>query len=731
MTVRDDTEEITSPRNADKPAAPDTSVRHGSEARQQPMASPGAGREVGPLLPDISIDQLCIDTLRTLAMDAVEQANSGHPGTPMGLAPVAYTLWQRFLRYDPEDPTWPNRDRFVLSNGHASMLLYGLLHLAGVKSSAGGQEAAVSLDDIEHFRQLDSRCPGHPEYRHTPGVETTTGPLGQGCATSVGMAIAEKFLAKRFNRPGFALFDYSVYAVCGDGDMMEGVTSEAASLAGHLMLDNLCWIYDSNRVTIEGHTDLAFSDDVAARFLAYGWNVQRVGDANDTARVAEAIVTFRRNADLPMLIIVDSHIGYGAPHKQDTSAAHGEPLGAEEIRLAKRCYGWPEEAEFLVPDGVREHFCAGLGERGRQLRTAWSAELERYAAEHPDLADQLARMQRGDLPAGWDSALPSFPADAKGLASRDSSAKVLNAIAPAYPWLIGGSADLSPSTKTNLTFEAAGDFEAGKYGGRNLHFGIREHAMGAILNGLAVSKLRAFGSSFLVFSDYMKPAIRLGALMGLPTITIFTHDSIGLGEDGPTHQPIEQLVALRSIPGLVTLRPADANEVVEAWRVIVGLKDRPACLVLSRQPLPTLDRTRYAAAAGLARGAYIVADARAGRPEIILIGTGSEFSLCVAAYEALQRNGAAVRLVSMPSWELFEQQDQAYRDSVLPPRVTVRVSVEAGSVIGWDRYVGSTGIRIGMESFGASAPIKDLLKKFGFTVDGVLAAVARQMTKPA
>ena len=731
MTVRDDTEEITTPRNADKIAAADASLRRRSDARQQPMASPDSGREIGRHLPEVSIDQLCIDTIRTLAMDAVQRANSGHPGTPMGLAPMAYTLWQRFLRYDPEDPTWPNRDRFVLSNGHASMLLYALLHLAGVKSSAGGHEAAVSLDDIEHFRQLGSRCPGHPEHGHTPGVETTTGPLGQGCATSVGMAIAEKFLANRFNRPGFALFDYSVYAVCGDGDMMEGVTSEAASLAGHLMLDNLCWIYDSNRVTIEGHTDLAFSDDVAARFLAYGWNVQRVGDANDTSRIDEAILSFRRDTDVPMLIIVDSHIGYGAPHKQDTSAAHGEPLGAEEIRLAKRRYGWPEEAKFLVPDGVREHFRAGLGERGRRLRTAWSAQLEAYGAEHPDLADQLARMQRGDLPTGWDAALPSFPADAKGLASRDSSAKVLNAIAPAYPWLIGGSADLSPSTKTNLTFEAAGEFEAGKYGGRNLHFGIREHAMGAILNGLALSKLRAFGSSFLVFSDYMKPAIRLGALMGLPTITIFTHDSIGLGEDGPTHQPIEQLVALRSIPGLLTLRPADANEVVEAWRVIVGLKDRPACLVLSRQPLPALDRTRYASAEGLVRGAYIVADARDGSPEIILIGTGSEFSLCVAAYEALERDGTAARLVSMPSWELFEQQDQAYRDSVLPPEITARVSVEAGSVIGWDRYVGSTGIRIGMESFGASAPIKDLLKKFGFTVDGVLAAVARQMTKTA
>jgi transketolase len=680
-----------------------------------------------------SIDQLCIDTIRTLAMDAVQKANSGHPGTPMGLAPVAYTLWQRFLRYDPVDPIWPNRDRFVLSNGHASMLLYALLHLAGVKAVNAKYErldtSAVSLHDIQMFRQLDSKCPGHPEYRLTPGVETTTGPLGQGCATSVGMAIAERWLAKQYNRPDFTLFDYNVYTLCGDGDMMEGVTSEAASLAGHLMLGNLCWIYDSNRITIEGHTDLAFSDDVAARFLGYGWNVQRVGDANDVERVAEALETFRGGGNLPTLIIVDSHIGYGAPHKQDTAAAHGEALGVEEVRLAKRFYGWPEEAQFLVPDGVPAHFQAGIGARGQKLRAAWTKGFEAYRAKHPDLADQIDRMQKRDLPKGWDADLPSFPADAAGIATRDSSATVLNALAPHYPWLIGGSADLSPSTKTNLTFAAAGEFEAEKYGGRNLHFGIREHAMGAIVNGLAVSKIRAYGSSFLTFSDYMKPAIRLGALMELPTIVIFTHDSIGLGEDGPTHQPVEQLVALRAIPHLLTLRPADANEVVEAWRVIIGLKHQSACLVLSRQKLPTIDRKRYAAASGVARGAYVVADAKRGRPAVILIGTGSEFSLCVAAYEQLERDGVAARLVSMPSWELFEQQDQDYRDSVLPPDTVARVSVEAGSVIGWDRYAGGTGARIGMHSFGASAPIKDVQAKFGFTVENVLAAAREQIAK--
>jgi transketolase len=510
---------------------------------------------------------------------------------------------------------------------------------------------------------------------------------------------------------------------------MEGVTSEAASLAGHLMLGNLCWIYDSNRITIEGHTDLAFSDDVAARFLAYGWNVERVGDANDTERIAQAVEIFRRTTDVPTLIIVESHIGYGAPHKHDTSAAHGEPLGVEEIRLAKRSYGWPEDAKFLIPDGVRERFYAGIGQRGRELRATWSTRMKGYRAKYPDLADQLDRMQKRVLPDGWDVDLPSFPADSKGIASRDSSAKVLNAIAPHYPWLIGGAADLAPSTKTRLTFEAAGDFEADKYGGRNFHFGIREHAMGAIVNGLALSKVRAYGSTFFIFSDYMKPAIRLSALMELPVITIFTHDSIGLGQDGPTHQPVEQLIALRAIPGLITLRPADANEVVEAWRVIIGLKHQPACLVLSRQPLPTFDRKHYASAAGVARGAYVMADAEGGKPDVILIGTGSEVTLCVEVYETLKQEGIPARVVSMPSWELFEQQDQAYRDSVLPPGITARVSVEAGSVIGWDRYVGMTGAKIGMHSFGASAPIKDLMTKYGFTPENVLAAAKEQIAK--
>jgi transketolase len=682
---------------------------------------------------DRVLDQLCINTIRTLAIDAVQQANSGHPGTPMALAPVVYTLWQSFLRFDPGDPIWPNRDRFVLSNGHASMLLYALLHLTGVSAVDAKYERlgqpAVTLDDIRRFRQLGSKCPGHPEYHLTSGVETTTGPLGQGCGNSVGMALAGRWLAQHFNRPDFAMFDYDVYVVCGDGDMMEGVSSEAASFAGHQMLGNLCWIYDSNQVTIEGHTDLAFSDDVAARFLAYGWNVQRIGDANDTQRLAQAIEVFRHTADAPMLIIVDSHIGYGAPHKHDTSAAHGEPLGEEEVRLAKRSYGWPEDAKFLVPEGVREHFRDGIGRRGGQLRAAWGERLGSYRKRYKELADRIDRMQRRELPDGWDAHVPAFPADAKGLASRDSSGKVLNAIAPNYPWLIGGAADLAPSTKTRLTFEGAGDLEADKPGGRNLHFGVREHAMGAILNGLALSKVRAYGSGFLIFSDYMKPPIRLGALMELPIIYVFTHDSIGVGEDGPTHQPVEQILALRSIPGLITLRPADANEVAEAWRVIIGLAHQPACLVLSRQALPTFDRSRYAPASGVARGAYILADPADGKPAVILIGTGSEVALCVDAYEALKQQGIPARVVSMPSWELFEQQEQAYRDRVLPPDITARVSAEMGSVIGWDRYVGATGAKLGMHTFGSSAPLKDLLTKFGFTAEHVLAAAQDQIGK--
>jgi len=674
-----------------------------------------------------TIDSQCINTIRTLSMDAVQKAGSGHPGTPMALAPVIYTLWQKFLRYDPSDAAWLNRDRFVLSNGHASMLLYATLHLADVRATDGGP--AVSLGDIEQFRQLDSKCPGHPEHGVTTGVETTTGPLGQGCGNSVGMALAGRWLAKHFNRPGFKVFDYDVYAICSDGDMMEGVSNEAASFAGHQMLGNLCWIYDSNRITIEGHTDLAFSDDVAARFLAYGWNVLKVGDANDRERFAQAIETFRGNDEVPTLVIVDSHIGYGAPHKQDTSAAHGEPLGEEEIRLAKRNYGWPEDSKFLIPEGVREHFRDGIGRRGKGLRDDWHALFESYRKKYPDLADRVDRMGKCELPAGWDSDLPKFDADSKGLATRDSSGKALNAIAAHYPWLMGGSADLSPSTKTDLKFEGAGDLEAASPGGRNMHFGIREHAMGAILNGMALSNVRPYGSSFLIFSDYMKPPIRLAALMGLPVIYVFTHDSIGVGEDGPTHQPVEQLVALRSIPGLITLRPADANEVVEAWRVVIGLKNQPACLVLTRQALPTLDRKRYAAAAGLACGAYVLADAPDNNPAVILIGTGSEVSLCIDAYEKLKTEGIAARVVSMPSWELFERQDQAYRDEILPSHVTARVSVEMGSVIGWDRYAGAAGAKIGMRTFGASAPLKDLLTKFDFTLAHVLGAAKEQIAK--
>jgi transketolase len=680
-----------------------------------------------------SIDDLCINTVRTLSIDAVEQADSGHPGTPMALAPVVYTLWQNFLRFDPDDPIWPNRDRFVLSVGHASMLLYSMLYLTGTKAVDADYERlgtpSVSLDDIKRFREVDSKCPGHPEYHLTSGVETTTGPLGQGCGTSVGMALGARWLAQHFNRPDFPVFDYDVFALCGDGDMMEGVSSEAASLAGHQRLRNLCWIYDNNHITIEGRTDLAFSEDVASRFLAYGWTVQRVEDANDTQKLAQAIDNFRRARSGPALIIVNSHIGYGSPNKHDSNAAHGEPLGAEEVRLAKRSYGWPEDAMFLVPDGVRQHFRDGVGRRGRTLHEEWRTLFDSYRAKYPDLAGQIERMQKRELPDGWDADIPVFPADAKGMATRESSGKALNAIAKHHPWLIGGSADLAPSTKTRLTFGDAGDLEANTPGGRNLHFGIREHAMGAILNGLALSKIRAYGSGFLTFSDYMKPPIRLSALMEVPVIYVFTHDSIGLGQDGPTHQPVEQLIALRAIPGLITLRPADANEVSEAWRVIMRLQHQPACLVLTRQAVPTFDRSRLAPASGLARGAYVLADAPDRRPEIILIGTGSEVSLCVTAWEQLGKEGMRARVVSMPSWELFEQQDKAYRDEVLPPRVKARVSVEEASTLGWDRYAGTTGAKIGMHTFGCSAPLKDLMKMFGFTPERLVEAARQQLAQ--
>lgn len=671
-------------------------------------------------------DTQCINTLRTLAMDAVQKANSGHPGTPMGLAPVGYTLWSRFLRYHPEHPDWPNRDRFVLSVGHASMLLYSLLHLAGVvEIDAHGQrpgEPAVSLDDIKQFRQIGSKTPGHPEYRMTTGVETTTGPLGQGCANSVGMAMAERWLGQRFNRDGQVLFDYDVYTLCGDGDMMEGISSEAASLAGHLKLDNLCWIYDNNTISIEGHTELAFSEDVIQRFQAYGWHTVHVTDANDLQALSVALATFKANTGAPTLIVVDSVIGYGSPHKHNTAAAHGEPLGEDEIRLTKAAYGWPQDSSFLVPEEARTLLRDALYERAEPLYAEWNQTL---AALDPQRADELQRMRAGEMPEQWQAHLPSFAADAKGVASRASGGKVLNAFAQQIPWLLGGSADLSPSTKTNLTFDGAGRFSAGDYGGRNLHFGIREHAMGAIANGMALSYLRPYTSTFLVFSDYMKPPIRLAAIMELPVIFVFTHDSIGVGEDGPTHQPIEHLTQLRATPGLLTLRPGDANETLELWKVALAQTHRPSCMVLSRQALPTLDRNHFAAASGAAKGAYVLAEA--DQPKVILIATGSEVGLAVAAYEQLKDQGVGARVVSMPSWELFEDQDQAYRDSVLPPAVKARVVVEQAGPLGWDRYVGQTGAKVVMNSFGASAPLAKLQEKFGFTVENVVKLAKEQI----
>jgi len=679
------------------------------------------------------MEQLAINTIRTLSIDAVQAAKSGHPGTPMALAPLVYTIWNRVMRFDPRDPIWPNRDRFVLSNGHASMLLWSILHLTGVQAVNGNYErlgqSAVSLDDIRRFRQLDSKAPGHPEYHWVSGVETTTGPLGQGVATSVGMAIAQKWLASRYNKPGFEIFDYNIYAVCGDGCMMEGVAAEAASLAGHLGLDNLCWVYDNNHITIEGKTNIAFTEDTAARFLGYGWNVLRVGDANDVERIEHALEVFRQTKGRPTFIVLDSHIGYGSPHRQDTPEAHGEPLGEDEVRLAKRAYGWPEEAKFLVPKEVYDHFNAGIGKRGTEAREKWEQLFASYRRQFPELATEIDQMQRRELPAGWDRNLPVFPPDAKGLAGRDASGKALNVLAKNIPWLLGGSADLGPSNKTTLTFEGAGNLQAGSWTGKNLHFGIREHAMAATVNGLSLSKLRAFGATFFIFSDYARPAIRLSALMELPTIFIFTHDAMGDGEDGPTHQPVEHLLSLRAIPGLVTLRPGDANEVVEAYRYVMQLRHQPAALVLSRQPLPTLDRSRYAPSSGLARGAYVLADAPGSNPEVIFIATGSEVSLAVNAHEILLAEGIHSRVVSMPSWDIFENQTQAYRDSVLPPQVKARVAVEQASTFGWERYVGTDGHVIGMKTFGASAPLKELQKKFGFEPEQVVAAAKEQLAK--
>ena len=669
------------------------------------------------------LELLAINTIRTLSMDAVQKAKSGHPGTPMALAPLAYLLYREYLRYNPGNPDWPNRDRFVLSNGHASMLLWSILHLTRTQAVNADYERlgqlAVTLDDIRHFRQLDSRAPGHPEYGWVSGVETTTGPLGQGVATSVGMAIAEKWLAHRYNRPGFEIVDYNVYAVCGDGCLMEGISSEAASLAGHLGLDNLCWIFDNNHITIEGNTNITFTEDVAARFLAYGWNVLRIGDANDVDRIEHSLQIFRRTKGRPTLIILDSHIGYGSPHKQGTAAAHGEPLGEEEVKLCKRYYGWPEDATFLVPEEVYEHFANGLGARGASAKREWTRLFGEYRAKYPELAGELDHIERRELPAGWDRDLPVFPSDAKGLAGREASGKVLNVLAAKIPWLLGGSADLGPSNKTLLA--GAGDFQANSPGGRNLRFGIREHAMAAIVNGLSLSKLRAYGASFFIFSDYARPAMRLSALMELPAIYIFSHDAMGDGEDGPTHQPVEHLASLRAIPGLVTLRPGDANEVVEAYRYIMRLRHEPVVLALSRQALPTLDRSKYAPASGVSRGAYVLADAPGGEgPEVILIASGSELILAVQAHEQLVAEGIRSRVVSMPSWEIFESQTRKYQNGVLPPVVTARVAIEQASTFGWERYVGSTGRIIGMETFGASAPLKSLQKKFGFEPDRVV-----------
>jgi transketolase len=675
--------------------------------------------QTAPALDESKIEQLCINTIRTLSIDAVQQAQSGHPGAPMALAPMVYTLWNRVMNFDPQDPIWANRDRFVLSNGHASMLLWSILHLTKTQAVDAEYETlgqpSVTMNDIRRFRQIDSKAPGHPEYHLVSGVEATTGPLGQGVANSVGMALARKWLGVRYNRPGFEIFDYNIYAVCGDGCMMEGISSEAASLAGHLKLDNLCWIYDNNHITIEGSTRIAFTEDIAARFLGYDWNVLRVGDANDTQRIQHALETFRQTKGRPTFIILDTHIGYGSPHKHDTAEAHGEPLGEEEVRLTKRNYGWPEDAKFLVPDGVYENFAQGIGARGAAARQEWLKRFENYRKANPELAAEIDQIELRQLPSGWDNNLPVFPADAKGIAGRDASGKVLNVLAQNIPWFLGGSADLGPSNRTLFTYKGAQDFQPETPTGKILHFGIREHSMAAIVNGLSLSKLRAFGASFFIFTDYARPAIRLSAIMELPTILVFTHDALGDGEDGPTHQPVEQLASLRAIPGLVMLRPADANEVVEAYRYVLQLRHKPAVLALTRQPLPTLDRSKYAAASGLARGAYVLANPPGGgEPEVILIATGSEVSLAVGAHETLIAEGIRSRVVSMPSWDIFELQSPEYRNSVLPPAVKARIAIEQASTFGWERYVGESGRIIGMNTFGASAPLKELQKKFGF-----------------
>jgi transketolase len=687
----------------------------------------------GDTVSEHHLDQLCINTIRTLSIDAVQQANSGHPGAPMGLAPVAYSLWQYFLNYDPASPHWPNRDRFVLSAGHASMLLYSMLHLAGVKDvNAKGEvqnELSITMEQIKRFRQLDSRTPGHPESHLATGVETTTGPLGQGAGNSVGMAIAGKFMATHFNRPGFDLFNFRVYALCGDGDLMEGVAAEAASLAGHLQLGNLCWIYDNNRVTLDGPASWSYSDDAMTRFVGYGWHVTRVADANDLLQLSRAYKEFLAHGDKPTLIVVDSHIGYGSPHKQDSYEAHGEPLGEAEVKLAKKSYGWPEDAKFLVPDGVYNHFQEGVGARGAQEHAKWNSSFSEYSKKFPDLADQLGRMQTRQLPDGWDKNLPVFAADPKGMATRESSGKVLNVLAHNIPYMMGGSADLAKSNKTNLTFDGAGEFFPVHFEGRNVHFGVREHGMGAAVNGMCLSGLRSFGATFFNFSDYMRASMRLAALMEIPVLFIFTHDSIGLGEDGPTHQPIEQLASFRAMPNMLVFRPGDANEVTEAYKAAVAHAHGPSTMVFSRQAIPTLDRTKYAAASGTAKGGYVLADADGGKPEVILMATGTELQWAVGAYEKLKAEGIKARVVSMPCWQLFDQQDAAYKESVLPSSVTARVSIEMAATLGWERYVGLKGKTIGMRTFGASAPLKDLLKKFGFDTDHVVTAAKELLGK--
>jgi transketolase len=684
------------------------------------QATAGAGLHAG-VESEVSepqrLEQLCITTIRTLAMDAVQKANSGHPGTPMALAPLAFVLWDRYLRHNPRNPHWPGRDRFILSNGHACMLLYAMLYLTGYN---------LSLDDIKQFRQWGSKTPGHPEYGHVPGLEVTTGPLGQGVANSVGMAIAQRWQAAQFDKHGNHVFDHRIYAICGDGDMMEGVSNEAASVAGHLGLSNLIWFYDNNHITIEGSTSLAFTDDVATRFVGWHWNVLRVSDVNDLGMLEVAIQAAQREPDRPSLIIVDTHIGWGSPHRQDTKEAHGEALGEEEVRLTKIAYGWPPDEHFLVPEEVKSYMGKAV-ERGAQWEQEWQQKYDGWAKEFPDFSTMWQQMVKQDLPAGWDKDLPSFPADAKGLATRDSSNKVQNAVALTVPWLVGGSADLYPSTKTLI--KDGGDFERANYGGRNFHFGIREHTMGSILSGMALSSLRPYGATFFVFSDYMRPTIRLAALMRLPVIYIYTHDSFCLGEDGPTHQPIEHLASIRAIPHMMLFRPADANEVTETWRVVMQMKHQPVALVFTRQAVPTFDRSKYASAAGVAQGAYIMADS-GGTPDIILMGTGSEVQLCVGAYEKLTAEGVKARVVSMPSWELFERQSDEYKAQVLPRAVGARVAVEAAASLGWAKYIGPDGGLVTRDDFGASAPLKDLLKHFGFTVDDV-AAKARDVMKKA